>query len=162
MLTCWIDRRAQLVACFTTALLSPCSFSLMSWRKGTNGVEGLRHLINSLHVVHKLNARFGGRYVLASACFVSVRYNFWFFWGLTTFFFPWRNSPSWARTSLLSRLDDRTLSHHTNYESSGRVIGPLQRLLPDITQHSQETDIHTPGGIRTPQSQEANGRRLTP
>jgi hypothetical protein len=29
------------------------------------------------------------------------------------------------------------------------VIGPTQRPLPDNTQHSQETDIHDPGGIRT-------------
>jgi hypothetical protein len=29
------------------------------------------------------------------------------------------------------------------------VISPTQRPLPDNTQHSQETDIHAPGGIRT-------------
>jgi len=29
------------------------------------------------------------------------------------------------------------------------VISPSQRLLPDNTHHSQETDIHAPGGIRT-------------
>ena len=29
------------------------------------------------------------------------------------------------------------------------MIGPLQRPLPDNTQHSQETDIHASGGIRT-------------
>jgi len=29
------------------------------------------------------------------------------------------------------------------------VIGPSQRPLPDNTQHSQETVIHAPGGIRT-------------
>jgi hypothetical protein len=29
------------------------------------------------------------------------------------------------------------------------VIGPSQRSLPDNTQHSQETDIHGPGGNRT-------------
>jgi hypothetical protein len=28
------------------------------------------------------------------------------------------------------------------------VISPTQRPLPDNTQHSQETDIHAPGGIR--------------
>jgi len=28
-------------------------------------------------------------------------------------------------------------------------IGPSQRPLPDNTQHSQETDIHAPGGIGT-------------
>jgi len=29
------------------------------------------------------------------------------------------------------------------------VIGPSQRPLLDNTQHSQQTDIHAPGGIRT-------------
>jgi hypothetical protein len=29
------------------------------------------------------------------------------------------------------------------------VISPTQRCLPDNTQHSQETDIHAPSGIRT-------------
>jgi len=29
------------------------------------------------------------------------------------------------------------------------VINPSQRPLPDSTQHSQETDTHAPGGIRT-------------
>jgi len=31
--------------------------------------------------------------------------------------------------------------------SSGRVISPTQRPLPDNTQHSQETNIHVFGGI---------------
>jgi hypothetical protein len=30
------------------------------------------------------------------------------------------------------------------YDSSGRVISPTQRPLPNNTQHSQETDIHAP------------------
>ena len=29
------------------------------------------------------------------------------------------------------------------------MISPSQRLLPDNTQHSQQTNIHAPGGIRT-------------
>jgi len=36
-----------------------------------------------------------------------------------------------------------------NDASSGRVISSLQRPLPDNTQHSQKTDIHALGGIRT-------------
>ena len=32
--------------------------------------------------------------------------------------------------------------------SSGWVISPSQRPLPDNTQHSQKTDIHAPGGIQ--------------
>ena len=30
----------------------------------------------------------------------------------------------------------------------GRVISLTQRLLPENTQHSQQTDIHAPGGVR--------------
>jgi hypothetical protein len=35
------------------------------------------------------------------------------------------------------------------WDSSWRGIGPSQRPLPDNTEHSQETDIHAPGAIRT-------------
>ena len=45
----------------------------------------------------------------------------------------------------LGRLYEVLRSHlrqHTQYDSSGRVICPLQRILPDNTQHSQETDIN--------------------
>jgi hypothetical protein len=44
------------------------------------------------------------------------------------------------------------------------VIGPTQRPLCDNTQHSQETDIHAPGGIRThkPSKRTAAEPRLTP
>ena len=42
-----------------------------------------------------------------------------------------------------------TTTHHNRQESSGRVISPSQRPLPDNTQHSQQTEIHAPCGIRT-------------
>ena len=42
-----------------------------------------------------------------------------------------------------------TSQHHSRYDSSGRVISSSQRPLPDNTQHSQQKNIHTPGGIRT-------------
>jgi hypothetical protein len=65
-------------------------------------------------------------------------------------FFPsWRDSPQCARASSLSGLHDHTQAHHTRWDSSGRVISPTQRPLPDNTQHSQETDIRARGGIRT-------------
>jgi hypothetical protein len=40
-------------------------------------------------------------------------------------------------------------THHSRLVSSGRVISPSQRPLPNNTQRSQKTDIHAPGGIRT-------------
>ena len=42
-----------------------------------------------------------------------------------------------------------TTTHHIRQDSSGRVIISSQRLLPDNTQHSQQTNIHAPDGIRT-------------
>ena len=42
-----------------------------------------------------------------------------------------------------------TTTHHSRYDSSGRVISSSQRPLPENTQHSQQTNIHGPGGIRT-------------
>ena len=65
------------------------------------------------------------------------------------FFFLWQNSPTGAQASPLLRLHDHTQTHHTWLDSPRRGIGPSQRPLPDSTQHSQETDIHAPGGIRT-------------
>jgi len=40
-----------------------------------------------------------------------------------------------------------TTTHHCRQDSSGRVISSSHRLLPDNTQNSQQTNIHTPGGI---------------
>jgi hypothetical protein len=49
-------------------------------------------------------------------------------------------------------------------DSSGRVITWTQKPLPDNTQHSQQTDIHAPGGIRTrnPSKRAAVDPRLRP
>jgi hypothetical protein len=40
-------------------------------------------------------------------------------------------------------------THHSRLDSSGRVISSSQRLLPDYTQHSQQTNIPALGSIRT-------------
>jgi len=50
--------------------------------------------------------------------------------------------------SLLSEVP-RSHTRHTRYVISGRMFSPPQRPLPDNTQLSKETDIHSPGGIRT-------------
>ena len=42
-----------------------------------------------------------------------------------------------------------TQTQHIRYISSGRVIISSYRPLPDNIQHSQQTDIHALGGIRT-------------
>ena len=72
-----------------------------------------------------------------------------------------RNSPQWVRASSLLRLHEHTLTHHTRQDSSGRIT---QIPLLVNTQHSQETDIHDPGGIRTrnPSDRTAADPRLRP
>ena len=47
----------------------------------------------------------------------------------------------------VSRL--HTTMHHSQQDSSGRVISSSQRPLPENTQHSQQKNIHAPGGIQT-------------
>ena len=42
-----------------------------------------------------------------------------------------------------------TTTHHNRLDFSGRVTSSSQRPVPDNTQHSQQTNIHAPGGIRT-------------
>jgi len=41
----------------------------------------------------------------------------------------------------LSKLRDHTQTHHTCWDSSGRVISPTRIPLPDNTRHSQQTQI---------------------
>ena len=49
--------------------------------------------------------------------------------------------------SLLFVEASRSQVQHIRQDSSGRVISPTQRPLPDNTQHSQGTDIHAPAGL---------------
>ena len=50
---------------------------------------------------------------------------------------------------ILEVFRSHTTMHHSWQDSSGRVISSSQRPLPDNTQHSQQTNIHDPRGIRT-------------
>ena len=61
----------------------------------------------------------------------------------------WRCGPTRAMTSSFLRFLDYTQRRITVGRTPGRVISASQRPLPDNTQHSQQTDIHAPGGIRT-------------
>ena len=69
----------------------------------------------------------------------------------TSFFFCfWRNSPPEGQGLLNHEVSrSHTTTHHSRYDSSVRVISSSQRPLPDNTQHSQKTNIHATGGIRT-------------
>ena len=53
--------------------------------------------------------------------------------------FIWRNSPQRAMASSSTRFLDHTQTQHSRWDSSGQVISPSQRPLPDNTQHSQQT-----------------------
>ena len=86
-------------------------------------------------------------------------------------FYHGTTAPSGPRPFPLSRIHDHThldthTHTHTRYDSSGRVISPTQRQrpLPHNTQHSQETDIHAPGWIRThnPSKRAAADPRIRP
>jgi hypothetical protein len=79
-------------------------------------------------------------------------------WSLFVCLFSWRYNQLWlyfhspvAGFSLLvfEVSWSHTTTHHSRQDSSGRVINPSQRPLPDNTQHSQQTNIHALGGIRT-------------
>ena len=61
----------------------------------------------------------------------------------------WSNSHVWVWDASFSRFRDYRQKHRTWHDFSGRWIGPSQRPLPDNTCYSQETNIHTTGGIRT-------------
>ena len=67
-----------------------------------------------------------------------------------TFFFLFARQPPAGQGLLINEVSTSyTTTHHSRYDSSGRVISSWQRPLPDNTQHSQQTNIHAPGGIRT-------------
>ena len=106
------------------------------------------------------------------ATFLSENsFNLWIFvgdmdcslWCVRIFLFTMAQQPYWAKAPL-SRIHDHTQTHHTREDSSGRVTSPTQRPVPNNTQHSQQTDIHAPGGIQTrnPSKRAAANPRLRP
>ena len=50
---------------------------------------------------------------------------------------------------ILEVYRSHTTTYHSRHDCSGGVISSSQKPLPDNTQHSQQTNIHAPGGIRT-------------
>ena len=52
----------------------------------------------------------------------------------------WCNSPQWAMASSFARFyRSHTTTHHSRWDSSGRVISSSQRPVPDNTQQSQQS-----------------------
>jgi len=63
-------------------------------------------------------------------------------------FFFWAQQPPVGQGVLIHEVSrSQTTTHHSRQDSSGRVISSSQR--PDNTRHSEQTNIHAPGGIRT-------------
>jgi hypothetical protein len=60
----------------------------------------------------------------------------------------WRDCPMVGQGLLKHEVSRSHTTHHPRWYSSGRVISSSQRPLPN-TQHSQQTNIHDPGWIRT-------------
>ena len=72
------------------------------------------------------------------------------FVAISSFFYSVALRPNAGHGLLILEVTrSHTTTHHSRYDSSGRVISSSQRPLPDNTQHSQQTNIHAPGGIRT-------------
>ena len=71
-------------------------------------------------------------------------------------------TPQWAKFSSLVRFRrSHTTTHCSLHDSSGRVISSSQRHLSDNTQHSQQTDICSSGGIRTHNHSKPAGAKRT-
>jgi len=96
-------------------------------------MNSLTHLAESCHKVSKPQPCYHGHYIELCS-FVSL--------------FLARQS-SVGHGLLIHEVSTSHTTHHTQQDSSVRVISSSQRLLPDNTQQSQQTDIHALGGIRT-------------
>jgi len=90
---------------------------------------------------------FHGLYCSGLMC---VGVTLWFGWGGVVSVCRLRcNSLPVGQGLLIHEVSrSHTTTHHSRYDSSGRVISSSQRPLPDNTQNSQQRSI-PPGGIRT-------------
>ena len=67
----------------------------------------------------------------------------------------WSNSPYWAWAFSLPSPSRSYFRHTTNGKTPGRMIS----TVPDVTQHSQETESSVLGEIRTRSPKKASGGR---
>jgi len=62
----------------------------------------------------------------------------------------WCNSPPAGQGLLIHEVSrSHTTTQDSRLDPIGRAIRSSQRPLPNNTKHSQQTDTHAPGGIRT-------------
>jgi hypothetical protein len=79
----------------------------------------------------------------------TMLYNRKLMWLLKTIIFFLALQPSAGYGLLVHEVScSHKTTRHSQYNSSGQVISPSQRPLPN-TQHTQKTNIHARGGIRT-------------
>jgi hypothetical protein len=79
-------------------------------------------------------------YSLVNLCPSTSRWNFN---GLyVNIFYHRLTAPSWAGPPYCRGFK---ITIHTQQDSSGRVISPMQRHVPDKTQHSQQISMHAEG-----------------
>jgi hypothetical protein len=71
----------------------------------------------------------------------------------------WCNSPQWAKASSFTKITHNAASQSVGLFWTSDQLS--QRPLPDNTQHSQQTNIQAPGGIRT-RNLSRGGDRLRP
>ena len=82
----------------------------------------------------------------------------WYYYYYFFFFFVPR--PNAGSGPLIHKVSRSHTMHHSRQYSSGWVNSRILRPLPNKTQHSQETNIHTSRRDSNPQSQQASGRPL--
>ena len=70
-------------------------------------------------------------------------------YGICFFFFVALRPNAGQALLILEASRSHSTTHHSRYDSSGRVVSSSQRPLPENTQHPQQTNIHAAGGIRT-------------
>jgi hypothetical protein len=71
-------------------------------------------------------------------------------WSICMLFFAMALRPNAGHGLVILKVSrSHIATHHIREDSSGRVISSFQRPLPDNAQHSQQTNIHAPGRIRT-------------
>jgi hypothetical protein len=77
----------------------------------------------------------------------------------------WPNRPTVGHSLLTHKVSrSHTMRDHIQQDSSGRVISPTQRNLPDNTQYTKQKYTRTPEGIQTHnfRRREAAALRLRP
>ena len=93
------------------------------------------------------NRRYNAWWVLTCQSLSISRFNYVFLFSFGATASP---PPTVGHGLLIHQVSrSHTTTHYSRQDFSGRGISSSRRPLPDNTQHSQQTNIHAPGGIRT-------------